>query len=292
MRVTEVQARSILNKSGISRVDYAVNPYLGCAHACAYCYACFMKRFSNHPEPWGTFVDVKVNAPDLLVHQLRGKGPLRVMLSSVTDAYQPLERQYALTRRCLEVLARYPAVTVSILTKSDLVLRDLRVLGRLPDVRVGMTVTAADDEVSHLLEPGAPPASLRWQALRQLGDAGHQTWVMLGPLLPFFSDQDEPITALLRSARAAGVSEILVDDVNFYPSVTQRLRAVYRSHSREAFQYLQKAIVNQSAYADELRERVRYWSSALGIPIAGSFAGSPSESTSPPPVQFLQAEAP
>jgi len=271
LRVAEVEAKSILSKSGISGVDFAINPYLGCAHNCVYCYASFMKRFSGHSEPWGTFVDVKINAPDLLVRQLSGKGPATIMLSSVTDAYQPLERKYNLTGRCLELLTRYPALAVSILTKSDLVLRDLPILLRLPQVRVGMTVTAVDDATSRLFEPGATVASRRWAALRRLKDAGLETWVMLGPLLPYFSDQDRQVATLLQQALAAGVCEVLVDDVNFYPSVCARLRSLYRRHSEQAYRYLQGVVARQSAYADELRERVAYWSRVLGVPVSGSF---------------------
>ena len=105
--VNEINARTILSKSGIPGMDYCINPYVGCAHACKYCYATFMKRFTGHIEPWGSFVDVKINAAELLRRQLKRSKRGRVMLSSVTDPYQPVEEKYRLTRKCLEVLALY-----------------------------------------------------------------------------------------------------------------------------------------------------------------------------------------
>ena len=174
MGVREVQAKSILQKSGLPGIDYVINPYTGCVHGCVYCYARFMKRFTDHPEPWGAFLDAKVNAPDLLARQLsRRRAPLRecVFLSSVTDPYQAPEKKYELTRRLLEVLALYD-VPVSILTKSDLVLRDADILGRFSDAEVGMSFGVADDEWSLLLEPRASPPSRRLAALRALRERG------------------------------------------------------------------------------------------------------------------------
>jgi len=112
MIVREIYARSILSKSKV--FDYVVNPYIGCQHGCAYCYARFMKRFTGHKEPWGEFVDVKINAAHLLQREIEKMPPGRVWVSGVCDPYQPLERAYELTKKCLEILVRYdwPIVNV------------------------------------------------------------------------------------------------------------------------------------------------------------------------------------
>src|SRR5512139_2997334 len=102
MQIREIHAKTILSRSMVS--DYAVNPYVGCQHACVYCYAKFMKRFTGHKEDWGAFVEVKVNAPELLAREVKKKKVGRVWISGVCDPYQPLERKYRLTRKCLEVL--------------------------------------------------------------------------------------------------------------------------------------------------------------------------------------------
>ena len=86
----EKKARSVLSKSGISGIDYCINPYTGCSHGCKYCYATFMKRFTCHVEAWGSFVDVKINAPEVLQRQMKNAARGNVMISSVTDPYQPI----------------------------------------------------------------------------------------------------------------------------------------------------------------------------------------------------------
>jgi DNA repair photolyase len=102
MIIKEIQAKTILSISQI--YDYTLNAYIGCVRSCVYCYERFMKRFSGHHEPWGEFVDVKVNAPELLKREILKKKKGNVWISGVCDAYQPAEEKYGLTRRCLEVL--------------------------------------------------------------------------------------------------------------------------------------------------------------------------------------------
>ena len=101
MQVRKISAKSILTKTGIEGYGYCINPYVGCEHGCKYCYASFMKRFTGHLEPWGEFVDVKINAPLVLKRQLKRKARGSVLLGTVTDPYQPAEKTYLITRGCL-----------------------------------------------------------------------------------------------------------------------------------------------------------------------------------------------
>jgi len=182
LTVKEILAKSILNKSKI--FDYCVNPYTGCQINCRYCYArLFMKRYSGHKEPWGEFVDVKINAPELLEKRLARAKKGVVWISSVCDPYQPLEKTYALTRRCLKVLAakQFP---VNIQTKSTLILRDLDILQAFEHVEAGFTITTDDEAVARQFEPGAPPIKQRIAALKKLRSAGVATFAMVAPLLP------------------------------------------------------------------------------------------------------------
>jgi len=146
----EVRCRTILNRTDIS--DYSLNCYTGCEHACVYCYARFMARFHPHPEPWGKFVDVKVNAIQVLERQLRRARPGAVFVSSACDGWQPIEAELKLTRRSCELLLA-AGFEVNALTKSALVLRDLDVFagGR---ARIGVTVTTLDEGLRALWEPG------------------------------------------------------------------------------------------------------------------------------------------
>jgi DNA repair photolyase len=181
MIIKEKQPKTILS---ISKVyPYVINPYTGCQHNCSYCYARFMKRFTRHSEPWGQFVDVKVNAPDLLRLEITKKKPGRVWISGVCDPYQPLEAKYKLTRQCLEILAQnnWP---VTIQTRSPLVLRDINILKKGRNFEVGLSITTADDNIRKLFEPNAPSIKDRVRALDELHRAGLRTYAMIAPMLP------------------------------------------------------------------------------------------------------------
>jgi DNA repair photolyase len=204
MVVREVRVKTILSASKI--YPYVVNPYVGCQHACTYCYARFMKRFTGHREPWGEFVDAKVNAPELLLREIGKKKVDTVWVSGVCDPYQPLELRYELTRRCLEILigGKWPIV---VQTRSPLVLRDLDVLRDAAHCEAGLTVTTADDEVRSLFEPKAPPISDRLNALDKLHKAGIRTYAMIAPMLP----GAEGLVEVLKGK----VDYVLVDRMNY-----------------------------------------------------------------------------
>lgn len=203
----------MLSKSGISSVDYAVNPYVGCQHGCVYCYARFMKRFTGHREEWGEFVDVRINAPQVLGKELFGTAKGLVMLSSVTDPYQSLEKKYELTRNCLQKLLAHQ-FPVTILTKSSLVLRDLDLLTKLSSCEVGFTITIIDDEVRKKVEPNSSPVEERLAALKELHDKGIATYAFLGPILPYVTDKGEDLQQLITEIAKTGVKYVLVDRLN------------------------------------------------------------------------------
>ena len=205
MIVKEIEAKAILSKSQI--YDYALNAYVGCQHSCVYCYAKFMKRFTGHREPWGAFVDVKINAPELLAREVKKKKKGRVWISGVCDAYQPLEKKYKLTGRCLEILVeqRWP---ITIQTKSPLVLRDIEILKRSTDVEVGFTITTADEKVRKIFEPGASPIAKRVEALGILHKEGIRTFVMIAPLLP----HADGLVDMLKGR----VDHVLIDRYNYH----------------------------------------------------------------------------
>jgi len=142
-----------------------------------------MKRYSGHTEAWGSFVDVKINAPEILQKQLKKARRGRVMISSVTDAYQPIESKYKLTRQCLEILLQYQ-FPVDILTKSPLVLRDTDLIKKFKDIEVGITITTHDEDISRVFEPNAPSIIARMRALKTLHDNRIKTYAFIGPALP------------------------------------------------------------------------------------------------------------
>ena len=203
--VKEIRAKTILSKSKI--YPYVVNPYTGCQHGCSYCYARFMKRVTGHREPWGEFVDVKINAPELLRKEINKKKRAGVWVSGVCDPYQPLEEKYRLTRQCLEILAQngWPVI---IQTRSTLVLRDIDIIRGARDVEVGFSVTTADDAVRNLFEPNAPPIQDRIAALDTLHQAGIRTYAMIAPVLP----GAEGLAELLKGK----IDYVIIDRMNYH----------------------------------------------------------------------------
>ncbi len=199
MILKKIQSKSLLCASKI--YPYVINPYTGCQHNCLYCYAHFMKRFTGHKEPWGEFVDVKVNAPELLRREVVRKKVDRVWVSGVCDPYQPLEARYRLTRQCLEILAQngWP---VTVQTRSPLVLRDIDVLLQGGSrFEAGFSVTTADDGVRRLFEPSAPPIEARLRALAELHNAGIRTFAMIAPMLPGSERLAELLAGIVDSVR-------------------------------------------------------------------------------------------
>lgn len=227
MRITEVEAKSILSKSALA--DYALNCYRGCEHGCRYCYARFITRFVHQEDPWGSFVDVRINAPQLLQKEIRRAKPGRVFVSSMCDGWQPLEARYGLTRHCLEILAfgHYP---VTILTKSSLALRDLDLVWGGGEVEVGATITTLDESLRAIIEPKASPSLERLRVLERAKEKGITTYAFLGPLLPLLSDTEDNIDSLLRLISEVKVDYFYIDRLNPRYKVWSSLSALLREH--------------------------------------------------------------
>jgi len=255
----EILCKSALNKTGIPGYEYCMNPYAGCTHRCAYCYASFMCRFTGHQESWGQFLDVKVNFPAMLEKQLSGRSRRegRLIVGTVTDAYQPAEAHYGITRSCLEILSHHPALEVHILTKSALVVRDLAILRQLRACEVGFTVTTLEQKTAQLIEPGASLPRQRLVAARQLMQAGIPVWVFIAPLLPGLSDTEESLVNLLSTLNDMGIKEILLDSLNPYPAVVQRLRNIYRQYFSSALPYLEDYLRHPDVYQDIVIDRLQ-----------------------------------
>ncbi len=266
MIVREVRCKSVLTRSGIPSVDYAVNPYVGCAHACRYCYAVFMKRFTGHDEEWGEFVDVKVNAAEVLERQLRRAKSGNVSLGTVTDAYQELEHTYGVTRGCLLALGAKASFPTTVLTKSALVLRDLDVLRKMPALEVAFTITTLDDSVRSVFEPRASTIQQRLDALGELHEADIHTWAFFGPVLPALSDHQEQIDGLFAALAAAGVAYVLVDTLNLRGAQWGRLRTTLRDHFPELLGCYAEMRQDRESYAHLLAQRVARASQRCGLP--------------------------
>jgi len=264
IKYTKVECKSVLNKSGLA--DYAVNCYTGCAHGCVYCYARFASRFSHPRQDWGSFVDVKANAPDVLSREVKRKPAGRVMLSSVCDAWQPVEKETLLTRRCLEILLRY-GHEISALTKNALARRDFDLLST-GNVDFGVTVTTLDSSLARLIEPGASLPLQRLDVLAEAKNKGIRTYAFVGPLLPFLSDSDANISSILKAIKDIGVDYFYVDKLNLRYGVWPALLKLLHEHRPDLIADYRKICFDfaaKTAYSEQLASRVRQIASGLGI---------------------------
>ena len=181
--ISEKQVQSVMTKSSLPVGGYSVNPYVGCTHACKYCYASFMKRFTGHTEPWGTFLDVKNWEPIKDPHKFDGQ---RIVIGSVTDGYNPQEEHYRRTRRLLEELQGAQA-EILVTTKSDLVLRDLDVLSTFPKVTVSWSINTLDEQFKNDMDE-AVSIERRIAAMKQVYDKGIRTVCFISPIFPGITD--------------------------------------------------------------------------------------------------------
>ena len=211
--VTLERARSIITRNTSPDIgfDRSINPYRGCEHGCVYCFARPNHAYAGLSPglDFETKLFAKPDAPTLLETELsaRGYAPRTIALGTATDPYQPIERRYRLTRQVLEVLARFRH-PVGLVTKSDLVLRDLDILGDLAKdglVKVALSVTTLDPALARRMEPRAPHPEKRLAAIRTLAEAGIPAMVLVAPLIPGLNDHE--IETVLARAREAGASE-------------------------------------------------------------------------------------
>lgn len=217
MNIRKITTRNALAKTGIDGYDYCLNPYVGCQHGCSYCYASFMKRFTGHHEPWGGFVDIKMNAPDSLRRQLKRVRQGTVIVGTVTDPYQPLEKEYRITRDCMKAFAD-SSLTVDILTRSGLATRDIDIFRQLPGLEVGFSIATDREDIKAVFEPFSPSIRSRIEALQAIHDAGIRTYAFIGPMLPM-----NPQT--LAGSLTGIADEVLIDRLNYPGKIAGLIRS-------------------------------------------------------------------
>lgn len=181
--IKEIKTKNVITKTDIPVCDFAVNPYVGCTHGCKYCYACFMKRFTNHSEPWGEFLDVKHWEPIKNPGKYAGK---ELFFGTVTDPYNPQEETYRRTRSLLEEL-KGSGAKITIQTKSDLVLRDIDLIKGFPEIRVGFSVNTLDEGFREDMDH-AVSIEQRLNAMKKLHNEGIRTTCFISPIFPGITD--------------------------------------------------------------------------------------------------------
>lgn len=219
--IQEVNVKSILSKSNLPVCEYSVNPYVGCTHGCKYCYASFMKRFTGHPEPWGTFLDVKYWPKIKNPGKYAGK---ELFIGSVTDPYNPQEKVFGRTRELLLEL-KGSGAKISIATKSDLILRDLELVKTFPGARVSWSINTLDEAFKNDMDD-AVSIKRRLSAMEAFHQAGIRTTCFISPIFPGITD----VKAIIRRAKGC-CSLIWLENLNlrgsFKPVILDYIRKKY-----------------------------------------------------------------
>ena len=243
--IRDIETKNIMTKSTLPVGGYSVNPYVGCTHGCKYCYASFMKRFTGHTEPWGTFLDVK-HWP-VIKNPQKYKGQ-RVVIGSVTDGYLPQEAQFRNTRKLLEQLKNSGAELL-ICTKSDLVLRDLDLLKEMGKVTVSWSINTLEEAFQSDMD-NAVSVERRLDAMKQVYDAGIRTVCFISPVFPGITDfeaifhrvkeQCDLVWLENLNLRGAFKQEILDYIKSKYPQLAPLYHAIYTEGDRSYFRDLEE----------------------------------------------------
>lgn len=243
--IRDIETKNIMTKSTLPVGGYSVNPYVGCTHGCKYCYASFMKRFTGHTEPWGTFLDVK-HWP-VIKNPQKYKGQ-RVVIGSVTDGYLPQEAQFRNTRKLLEQLKNSGAELL-ICTKSDLVLRDLDLLKEMGKVTVSWSINTLEEAFQSDMD-NAVSVERRLDAMKQVYDAGIRTVCFISPVFPGITDfeaifhrvkeQCDLVWLENLNLRGAFKQEILDYIESKYPQLATLYHVIYTEGDRSYFRDLEE----------------------------------------------------
>ena len=243
--IADVETKNIMTKSNLPVGGYSVNPYVGCTHACKYCYASFMKRFTGHTEDWGTFLDVK--------HWKEIKNPKkyagqRVVIGSVTDGYNPQEEQFKNTRKLLEQL-KDSGAEILICTKSDLVVRDIDIIKQMGKVTVSWSINTLDENFKNDMDK-AVSIERRLAAMKTVYDSGIRTVCFISPVFPGITDFEAifervknqcDLVWLENLNLRGGFKKEIMDYINEkYPQLVPLYDAIYNKGDRSYFKELER----------------------------------------------------
>ncbi len=253
VKYTRIKVRNALSKSGLPDIDYALNPYIGCYHACIYCYGRSYTRYEEVVRDWGKVIYIKQNLIPLLKTEVMRLRKGVVGISTITDPYQPIEAEEKLTRESLKILFR-AGFLVDIQTKSTLILRDLDILTQHKDmVEVGFTITTLNNGIAEVIEPYSPRPKSRAKALQKIAGEDVKTWIFLGPIIPGVNDNEEEINEIIELAKQTN-SELYYDWLRIKEEIkeplTKGLSKIYGEPAlpqttKEWRKQVEKQILNQ-----------------------------------------------
>ena len=238
--IREINSKSVMSKSNLPIGDYSVNPYVGCVHACKYCYASFMNRFSGHNEPWGSYLDVK-NWPK--ISNPRKYDDNELIIGTVTDPYNPLEEKFKKTRQLLSELLGTTA-KITIITKSDLVLRDIDIIRTFPNIRIAFSINTSDENFKNDMD-SAVSIERRLNAMKAFHDNKVRTICFISPIFPGITN-------------AQAIMEIVWNQCNVILLENLNLRGEYKAR---ILKYIEEKYPEITYLYDEIyrKNQNRYW---------------------------------
>ena len=252
----KIITKDYLTKSNLPASDYVINPYVGCPHACKYCYASFMKRFTGHNEKWGSFIDIKECDKPINIKKLQGKS---VFLSSVTDCYNAFEEKYRVTRKILEQLIDADC-QITISTKSSLILRDLDLLKKLPHLKVSFSINTLNESFRKDMD-NASTIQERLMAMSALYNAGIYTVLFMSPIFPYITEYKEII-----DSTQSFVREYWFENLNLRGAYKKEIIDYIKSYYPDLLEGYQKIyIYKDMTYWRELAEDIDEYCKRLGI---------------------------
>lgn len=256
IQIRHISTKSVLSKSNLPVNDYSANPYVGCTHACKYCYASFIKRFTRHPEPWGSFLDVKYWPEIKNPQKYAGKG---IFIGSVTDPYNPFEERYGRTRALLEQLADSNAA-ISIATKSDLILRDLELIRSFPNARVSWSINTLEEGFRAAMDE-AVSIERRLKAMQAFHAAGVRTTCFISPIFPGLTD----VAAIIERTKAH-CNLIWLENLNLRGSYKADILAYIQSRHPELITLYQEIYTQKDrSYWEALDAEIRTLAAELNF---------------------------
>lgn len=255
MIVNEIKCKSILTATSLASIDYTINPYFGCQHGCVYCFCHQLaKRFSTHKECWGDYVDVKTNAPEILEAELKKKKPTgTVWLSSASDPYQPIEKEYEITRKLLEILVD-SKLKVDVLSRGHFLTRDIDVYEKFGKGRilVGATINTLNDWFRRDLEPFAAPIEKRIEQLDVLRNEGIPIYASFGPIFPEITD----IKRIFELFKDLGIKYAFTEKLNLQGENWRSLKQLFENKYPELLPAYEKIFFDKK-YGDEWHAKTR-----------------------------------
>ena len=249
MKINFREAKNIITKSNIPSIDYVINPYTGCQHGCIYCYAEFMIRFTGHKgDKWGQFLDIKTFELNKIKPQkYDGK---RILISSVTDPYIPLELKFQNTRKILEKLVGTKAEIV-ILTKSKFIERDIDLFKKFEKIEVGISINTSDEKFARIIEPLASKPSERLNVVKKINYHGIKTYIFISPFFPGITDFWDIVEQSLDFT-----DYYMFENLNFRPHNVPRIFKIIKEYKPQLLDIYKEFKVDHSRW-DLIEDQIR-----------------------------------